>query len=359
MNAAGPTTVERKPVVTVLIDTYNYGRFIEEAIDSVVSQDFPHDEMEVLVVDDGSEDDTAERVKRYSQRVRYLYKTNGGQASAFNLGLAEARGEIVAFLDGDDTWLPGKLRRVVEEFRKHPEAGMVYHRLREFNTRTGEQNEASFVAISGAVPGNRKALLSYILYPTSALAFRRKLMDALLPIPEGLRIQADAHLSGLIIFVAPIVAIDESLAVYRVHGGNLFHAPGQESSVEVVERRIATRETLIHGMERWLEANGFNVEDGDIKTFLMQWSLTQEADEFRIRRPARLKLFRHLCRYNFHFAARLSKRHMLVNYMNAVGSLVVGYERMERLDVWRIKAKKFLGLMPKPGPAEKRLDRAA
>jgi len=70
--------------ITVLIDTYNYGRYIEEAIESVLAQDFPAEEMEILVVDDGSTDDTRARVGKYADRVKYIYKKNGGQASAFN-----------------------------------------------------------------------------------------------------------------------------------------------------------------------------------------------------------------------------------------------------------------------------------
>src|ERR1700756_5676379 len=113
------------PLITVLIDKYNYGRFIEEAIESVLSQDFPAEQMEILVVDDGSTDDTAERVRKYGQRVQYFYKPNGGQASAFNFGFAQARGEIIALLDADDYWLAGKLQRVAEEFQKNPGLGMV------------------------------------------------------------------------------------------------------------------------------------------------------------------------------------------------------------------------------------------
>src|SRR5271155_517738 len=113
------------PRVTVLVDSYNYGRFIEEAIESVLIQDFPAEQFEILVVDDGSTDDTAERVRKFGSRIQYLYKPNGGQASAFNLGLQAAKGEIIGMLDADDYWLPGKLRRIVQEFDKHPDAGMV------------------------------------------------------------------------------------------------------------------------------------------------------------------------------------------------------------------------------------------
>jgi glycosyltransferase involved in cell wall biosynthesis len=332
----------QRPRVTVLIDAYNYGQFIEEAMESVLAQDFAADQMEIIVVDDGSTDDTAERVKKFGARVRYVLKQNGGQASAFNVGFAEARGEIVALLDADDYWLPGKLRRVVAEFEKHPEAGMVYHRLQEFDMRSGQRRDGAFTAISGFVAKKREDLLRYVLYPTSALAFRRELVEKLLPIPEGLRIQADSHLSGLIIFVAPVVAVDESLAVYRVHGGNLFHSPGAEFNAERTRRRVATFRTLTEGMKEWLAANRFDVEQRDVRAFFAQWELTREADEFTLETPGRWRLCRHLCRYNYYFAPRLSWRHMAVNYLNALGALALGYRHLHLVDEW-IAAVKRMG----------------
>jgi glycosyltransferase involved in cell wall biosynthesis len=99
-----------KPFVSVLIDTYNHERFIEKAIVSVLEQDFPSGEREILVVDDGSSDRTPEIVRKFEPHVRLLRKANGGQASAFNAGIPECKGEIVAFLDGDDWWARNKLK---------------------------------------------------------------------------------------------------------------------------------------------------------------------------------------------------------------------------------------------------------
>jgi glycosyltransferase involved in cell wall biosynthesis len=358
---AGGAGVET-PVVTVLIDTYNHGSYIEEAIESVLAQDFAFERVEVLVVDDGSEDDTAERVRRFGARVQYFCKANGGQASAFHFGLAKARGEFVAFLDGDDYWLPGKLQRVMEEFAKHPNAGMVYHRLREFDTRNGEQEEGQFAAISGVVTESRRTLMSYILYPTSALAFRRSCLDALLPIPEGLRIQADAHLSGLVIFVAPIVAIDETLAMYRVHGRNLFRrgaaGPGDAAAVaEGAERRIATRGVLIEGMRRWLTDHGHDLADSKVRDYMMQWSLAQDEDAFAIREPGRVEFFRHLWRCSRCFAPRRSRRHVVVSYANALGALVVGYRHFDWLDEWRVRAFRPFRSAHTSAPSGRPLDR--
>ena len=210
-----------EPQVSVIIDTYNYGRYVEEAIDSVLAQDFPPDEMEILVVDDGSTDDTAERVTKYGTRVQYFQKPNGGQGSAFNFGLARARGKIIAFLDGDDDWVPDRLSTVVAEFEKHPEAGMVYHPLREYHVETGQFREAQFAIISGFVPASLADVARFDGIMTTS-SFRREIIDKLLPVPETLRIQADAYLGNLAIFLAPVVGIDRALGVYRLHGKNLY-----------------------------------------------------------------------------------------------------------------------------------------
>ena len=192
------------PLVTILIDAYNYGQYIEEAVESALAQEFPREQREILVVDDGSTDDTAERLKKYGDAIRYLRKTNGGQASAFNFGFAGARGEIIATLDADDMWLPQKLRRVCETFQKQPDTGMVYHRTHMWSGREEMQVDNHFSEVSGRVPESGLSLLRYSMVATSCLAFRRSALDKILPVPEALRSQADAYLTALIIFVAPV-----------------------------------------------------------------------------------------------------------------------------------------------------------
>ena len=344
-----------KPIrVTVLVDTYNYGHFIEEAVESVLGQDFPREEMEVLVVDDGSADDTAERVRKYGDGVEFLSKANGGQASTLNFGIARARGEIVALLDGDDYWLPGKLRRVVSEFDKHPEAGMVYHNfVYKRDAAPEELVDSGLAGFSGFLGDSRKKLLGYDLFPTLTLAFRRSVLRRLLPIPESLVVQADAHLSGCVVFVAPIVYVNETLAVHRVHGGNLWNwagntppggnvFEGDAAAKARLERRVRATRAISVGVREWLERNGFDVERPELRAYLAQWTISSRAGEFALAPPGRLRFFRHLLELPRYFGTRMTWRHLLVHYAQAFGSLVVGYRNFHRLDEWRVAIRRSL-----------------
>src|SRR6478736_5172049 len=103
--------------VSVLIDTYNHEKYIGTAIRSVLQQEELGDTaLEIIVVDDGSTDRSEEVIRSFGKLVRYYYKPNGGQASAFNFGIPLCSGEIICFLDGDDWWHPKKVRTVLEAF---------------------------------------------------------------------------------------------------------------------------------------------------------------------------------------------------------------------------------------------------
>src|ERR1700694_1973852 len=130
-----------KPFLSVLIDTYNHERFIEKALVSVLEQDFPAAEREILVVDDESSDGTPEIVRKFEPHVRLLRKPNGGQASAFNTGIPECKGEVVAFLDGDDWWARNKLASVVHAMAAEPSVGIVGHGIVVVGRDGSEQSE--------------------------------------------------------------------------------------------------------------------------------------------------------------------------------------------------------------------------
>lgn len=116
----GTHAIEPKPPVSVIIPTFNRAWCVREAVDSVLGQEFSG--FELIVVDDGSSDETPQMLLAYGSALRMLRQENRGVSAARNAGIAAARGELIAFLDSDDIWLPGKLARQVEFFRRHPEA---------------------------------------------------------------------------------------------------------------------------------------------------------------------------------------------------------------------------------------------
>jgi glycosyltransferase involved in cell wall biosynthesis len=112
--------IGRKPQVSVIIPTYNRGWILKEAIDSVLTQDYK--DFELIVVDDGSTDNTSEILASYGNGIRVLFQENKGVSAARNRGIAEASGQFIAFIDSDDLWLPQKLSTQVEFFNQTPDA---------------------------------------------------------------------------------------------------------------------------------------------------------------------------------------------------------------------------------------------
>ncbi len=325
------------PLISVVIDTFNYGRFIDEAIESVLRQEYPAERVQVVVVDDGSTDDTTQRIVKYEPRIEYHRKPNGGQASALNLGFKKARGEIVALLDADDYWLPAKLRHVVEGFENHSDAGMIYNSLTVVGSSETPPGFADFIPVSGYLAKDIQKLLQYRVHPTSCLTFRRGSLERLLPIPESIRLQADAYLALLAPLVLPVLAIPESLTAYRIHGQNLYSTQESKITSEQRRRRSAMWTVVLGHVGEWLENNGFDVTRGEIRTFLDQVLLFHEASAFVAEPPSRTQYFSYLLRQNRTYRSQQTWKLTIINYFNAIASLLFGYEYTQR----------FLRLEPK------------
>ncbi len=212
--------------VTVLIDTYNHERFIEQAIVSVLEQDFPASDTQILVIDDGSTDRTPAIVRKFEPSVRLIRKPNGGQASAFNVGIAEAGGEIIAFLDGDDWWAGQKLSFAIDAFDKYPDIAAVGHGY--FEVHDDDPPAEMFVPektcrIDLSSPSAaRVAALGRTLLGTSRLVVRRRVLDTVGPIPAALTFCADAPMLTLSLALGGALILDRPLCYYRQHSANLF-----------------------------------------------------------------------------------------------------------------------------------------
>jgi glycosyltransferase involved in cell wall biosynthesis len=249
-------------IVSVLIDTYNHEQFIERAITSVLEQDMPMDAIEILVVDDGSTDCTPEIVRRFEPRVRLLRKSNGGQASAFNLGFAHASGQIIAMLDGDDWWEKPKLRLVLEAFRENPGIGAIGNALNEV-AADGKHLRAispdlphpfSFRTLQEGI--QFRSLMTYM--GTSRLALRRSVLERVLPVPEDLVIEADEYLATLSVAISGGLVLGQPLTNYRYHPGSLYQYG--MFSLEKARRKFKVLQCLVRELPGRLHALGVSPE---------------------------------------------------------------------------------------------------
>ena len=112
--------MQPQPLVSILINNYNYDQFLHDAISSALNQTYPN--IEIVVVDDGSTDNSSEIIASYGDAIIPVLKANGGQASAFNAGFAASRGDIICFLDADDIFIPEKVDEVVLILKNYQES---------------------------------------------------------------------------------------------------------------------------------------------------------------------------------------------------------------------------------------------
>jgi hypothetical protein len=212
------------PKVSIIINNYNYGRFLAAAIDSALAQSYPS--VEVVVVDDGSADDSRATILSYGQRIVPVLKPNGGQASALNAGLERSSGDIIIFLDADDTLHPTIAERVVALFQAAPDVVRVQYRLALVDAARNELGETKPPRQMAIPSGDLRH--NVILHgddmpwlPTSGNAFSAAMLRRIFPIPEApYRICADYYLSNLSPLFGRLAALEEIGGYYRVHGAN-------------------------------------------------------------------------------------------------------------------------------------------
>jgi glycosyltransferase involved in cell wall biosynthesis len=242
-----------KPSVSILINNFNYGRFLGQAIDTALAQSCPS--VEVIVVDDGSTDNSRDVIQVYGERIIRVIKPNGGQASAFNAGFAASKGDWILFLDSDDFLAPRKAEFILSYAVRFSAAGCIAHNLdycdaesrpMPFVRGTSYQN----CELTDQRQNMRKGKASVLLPATSALAFRREVLSQILPMPEPssevpgpVLDQADNYIKFAALSLTPVLLVPEPLATQRIHGENLYTQLAHRSEVrpewQLVRARVA------------------------------------------------------------------------------------------------------------------------
>lgn len=238
------------PLVSIIINNYNYGRYLAAAIESALAQHYQP--LEVIVVDDGSTDHSATVIARYQDRVHSIFQANSGQGAALNAGFAAARGEILFFLDADDCLRPTIVAQVVNDFVADPSCAKVQFRLQTMDEHATPRPTT--------VPAQHQSLphgdlRPYLLQfpddlrwqPTSGNAFPRWVLAQILPMPTApYRICADYYLSNLTPLFGPVLAIDTVGGDYRVHGANHHNRSSLDlaQSRAIINRSIETHRDL-------------------------------------------------------------------------------------------------------------------
>jgi glycosyltransferase involved in cell wall biosynthesis len=231
--------------VDVVVNNHDYGAFVVQAVDSARRQRHPN--VNVIVVDDGSSDDSLQRLAAFGDSIDLVAKENGGQASALNAGLERCRGEAVIFLDADDVLKPHAAERVAGAFAVQPELAKVQFRMDVIDAEglpTGETKPASHLPLpSGDL---RRAELAFPFdiawLPTSGNAFRTEALRRIFPIPEDDYpiCGADWYLVHLTALLGPVASLEDICASYRVHGGNSYQPAEPRLDLDHV------RETIVY-----------------------------------------------------------------------------------------------------------------
>jgi glycosyltransferase involved in cell wall biosynthesis len=227
--------------VDIVIDNYNYGRFLRAAIESALEQSHPR--VNVLVVDDGSTDDSRAILSEYGGAVTAVLKENGGQASALNAGFARSTGDVAIFLDSDDMLRPHAAALAAASFAADPRVAKVQYRLEVID---GEGRPTGDV---------RRAELTFpfdlVWLRTGAVAYRSELLHRILPMPEReFAACADWYLVHLTPLLGHVVSLDDVAACYRVHGANSYEPQAPTLELEHVRRTITFAAVTTRALER-------------------------------------------------------------------------------------------------------------
>jgi len=201
-----------QPKVSIVTPSFNQAPFLEATIQSVLSQDYPN--LEYIIIDGGSTDGSVEIIRKYQDRLAYwVSEPDKGQTDAINKGFNLATGDILAWLNSDDTYEPGAVKKAVAALIKNPDASMVY-------------GDANFINAEGRVIGrfpaaqtdHRRLRQGYVHIPQQAAFFRAEYWHQVAPLDSSFFFAMDYDLWVRLSALAPLVYLPEVWANFRMHG---------------------------------------------------------------------------------------------------------------------------------------------
>ena len=248
------------PLITVVVNNYNYGRFVQSAIDSALDQAYAP--LEVVVVDDGSSDDSRATIASYGNRIIPIFQPRLGQAAALNAGFSRSRGDVVIFLDADDYLVPGVLATVAGAFVEDPSLAKVEYRMRIVDSlgqpggvlpleylprRSGDLRDQAL-----ACPFDSTWMA------TSGNAFARRALTQIMPIPVDAygHIGADWYLSHLSVLCGTIRFLDDIGACRRLHDGNGYESSCTTLDLAQIRQSLTFMRTTAEYLRRFARTGG-------------------------------------------------------------------------------------------------------
>jgi hypothetical protein len=286
--------------VDIIVNNHNYGRFLRAAVDSALAQDHP--QVHVIVVDDGSTDDSREILRSYGDRIELVLKENGGQASALNAGFARSTAAVLIFLDADDILRPEAATRVAAAFAGDPRLVKVQYRMQEIAAGgefTGTTKPPSHLPLPQGDVRRAEMVFPFDLVwlPTSGNAFRAAELRRIMPIPEReFRSSADWYLVHLMPLLGDVASLEDVCASYRVHGGNSYELADSELDLRHVRQAIVYSDATRHALAGLIDELGLEppyeriLSVSELSNRLVSLRLEPELHPFAEDRVSRLTL---------------------------------------------------------------------
>ena len=232
------------PLVSVIIPCYNMAHWLGEAIESVLAQDYPN--LEIVVVDDGSTDNTREVACAFPQ-VKYLWRPNGGgPAAATNMGIENSRGTFIALIDADDIWLPGKLRAQIKHLMAKPDVGLISTPISCIDEHGKRLSRNRFVSRR---PTFSQLLVSCTIMP-STVVIRRTCFETVGLFDPELKGTDDWDMWLRIACFFRVARVGRRpLCTYRIHGTALHHDHESMLKMQIAVIRKLHNFTQTHGLQ--------------------------------------------------------------------------------------------------------------